>query len=412
MINAEKLKQILNSFEFEEKNTGVIKNAVLDISIPHLNFQYHIVYGIARADSDDLMNQEHQFHIASITKTMTATLILQLYEKGIFGPKGLDTTLAELSVFPPKVLDRLHVKNKINYGSNITLRQLLSHTSGLKDPYSDDANGIATDYDNNIAPGSIAALWQSELESLASGDASFDKQKSIIFKNWIPWDKTQPYNMDAGMLNYYINTLGNSPVSLPGEVYHYSDTGFVMLALIAEKLGNKSYHKLLRENIFDPSEMNSTYLAYANDPKPDLWVKEISDCYAGDFPMVTGGFNFSFDWGGGGVVSTAGDLNKFLEALINDNLFVKAETLKEMLDFKIFHGLEESGTEMGLGIFAEENKKNKTILWGHDGAWGSGMYYEPANGIYISGTINQLLDPPSGWFDNLLGVLHNAILEP
>ena len=404
MFNPETLKETLKNFKIESDNTGAIKNTVLEISIPRLGFVHNIVTGKARANSENLMAPNHQFHIASITKTMTATLILQLYEKGGFGTKGLDISLAELSVFPPEVLKRLHNKNNVSRGQDITLRQLLTHTSGLKDPYSDDENGIAANCDNQAAPGSIAARWQSDLEKLGSEDASFDEHSATIFKNWVPWDTSQPDNRDAGMFNYYINTLGNSPAALPGEIYHYSDTGFVILALIAEKFSNKSYHKLLRDNIFDPLGMDSTYLAYANDPKPDKWEKDISDCYAGPFPMVTGGFNFSFDWGGGGVVSTAGDLNKFLQALIKGNLFKKPDTLKEMLDYQIYKGLEGSGTKMGLGIFAEKNKKSGTIIWGHDGAWGSVMYYEPSNGIYISGTVNQLLGVPSGWLDRLLSI--------
>jgi len=405
MIKSEKLKDVLEKFSTEFSQSDSIKNTVLAISIPQQDFIHQIVLGKAKANSDAPMTLEHQFHIASITKTMTATLILQLYEKGEFGTKGLDITLAELSVFPVKALKRLHRKNNMSYGQDITLRQLLTHTSGLKDPYSDDKNGVAADYDNQAAPHSIAARWQSDLEKMGSEDASFDEQSAIIFKNWIPWDASQPDNKDAGMLNYYINTLGNSPAALPDEIYHYSDTGFVILALVAEKISNKSYHKLLRDNIFDQLGMDSTYLAYARDPKPDKWEKDISDCFAGPFPMVTGGFNFSFDWGGGGVVSTVGDLNKFLQALLKGNLFTKPDTLKEMLDFKIYKGLEGSGTKMGLGIFSEKNKKSRNTIWGHDGAWGTVMYYEPSGGIYISGTVNQLIGVPNGWLDKLVSLV-------
>jgi len=408
MFSADKLKQSIENFKYEELNVDAIKNCVLEISIPRLNFAHKINLGQARADSEAPMTTAHQFHIASITKTITATLILQLWEKGAFGSKGLDISLGELSIFPPEVLNRLHNKNNVSSGSKITLRQLLTHTSGLKDPYADDADGIATDYDGGAAPGSIAAAWQSDMEKLGSGASSFNKQMAIIYKNWIPWDATQLENKDAGMINYYINTLGNSPVALPGKIYHYSDTGFVILALIAEKFGKKSFHRLLRDNIFDPLAMDSTYLAYASDPKSDGWEKGISDCYAGDFPLVSGGFNFSFDWGGGGIVSTAGDLNKFLQALIKGRLFTKTKTLKEMLDFKTYQALEDSGTKVGLGIFAEKNKKSNTILWGHDGAWGSVMYYEPLGGIYISGTVNQLLGVPTGWLNKLINEIHSC----
>ena len=409
MFSLENLKKAIGNFKEKELNTEAIKNCALEISIPQLNFTYSIAKGTATADNQSAMTTSHQFHIASITKTITASLILQLWEKGFFGSKGLDISLGELSIFPPEILNRLHNKENVNSGSKITLRQLLTHTSGLKDPYADDENGIATDYDEGIAPGSIAAAWQTDFEKLGSGDSSFNEQTAIIYKNWTPWDSTQPDNKEAGMVNYYINTLGNSPVASPSKIYHYSDTGFVILALIAEKFGKKSYHKLLRDNIFDPLGMNSTYLAYSNDPKPDKWEKEISDCYASDFPLVSGGFNFSFDWGGGGIVSTASDLNIFLRTLLKGNLFEKEETLKAMLNFENYSGLGLSGTKMGLGIFAERNKKTDAILWGHDGAWGSVMYYEPENNIYISGTVNQLLGVPSGWLNKLFNVVSETL---
>ncbi|RLD60347.1 MAG: hypothetical protein DRI95_15695 [Bacteroidetes bacterium] len=405
MAEPDNIKKTLSILEDEFKQSDSIVNTVLEITIPRLKITNQVAIGKARANSEAPITPLHQFHIASITKTMTATLILQLSEKGEFGEKYLDTKLGELSVFSKEVLNMLHNKNNVSHGADITLRQLLTHTSGLKDPYSDDKNGIATEYDNGMATNSIAAQWQLDFEKMGSSDSSFDENTSIIFKNWIPWDATQPHNKNAGMLNYYLNTLGNSPVALPGQIYHYSDTGFVILALIAQKITNRSYHILLRDNIFDPLGMDSTYLACADNAKPNPCKKEISDCYIGSFPMVTGGFNFSFDWGGGGVVSTASDLNKFLQALIKGNLFINPNTIKEMLDFKTYKGLENSGTKMGLGIFEEKNNKTGNILWGHDGAWGTVMYYEPENDIYISGTVNQLIDVPKGWLGRLIGLL-------
>ncbi len=388
-------------------NSAPSGNLVFEITIPGTAFHHSVAMGKACANSNALMTPAHQFHIASITKTMTSVLILQLWENGAFGSKGLDISLGELSVFTPEILKRLHCKNDVSYGSDITLRQLLSHTSGLKDPYSDDAKVTAAENKNQPAPGSIAARWQNEFEKLSSKDSSFDEYSAYIFKNWIPWDAANPDNPDAGMLNYYLNNLGDSPVAKPGEIYHYSDTGFVILALIAEKIGAKSYHQLLRDNIFDPLMMDSTYLAYANDPESDLWEKEISDCYAGSFPLVTGRFNFSFDWGGGGVVSTAGDLNRFLESLVNGKLFKSKQTLNEMFNWSTFPALG-ANVKIGLGIFSKVNQKNGTIIYGHDGAWGSVMFYEPNYGIYLSGTVNKLHGVRSGLIDELFRITIQA----
>ncbi len=385
----------------DEQSPASIHNMVFEMEIPHSKIRHSIALGQANADSDAPMTSDHTFHTASITKSMTATIILQLWESGAFGKNGLDTSIAELSVFAPEVLKQLWVKKGISRASSITLRHLLTHTSGLKDPYSDDASGIASDYGDQGAPGSIAARWQAELEKLGAGDSSLDEQTAFIYKKWTPWDPNNADDPDAGMLNYYLHHLGNSPVAMPGERFHYSDTGFVILALIAEKVSGTSYHQLLRRSIFETAEMVDSYLAYAEETDSGSPKNRISDCYAASFPMVTGRFNFSFDWGGGGVVTTARDLNNFLQALIGGRLFKKKQTLDEMLNWKTYPGL--TNTKMGLGIFSEE--REGITLWGHDGAWGSIMYYAPASDTYISGTINQLFAPPN-WVNDLLKQMH------
>ncbi|MBW2369821.1 MAG: beta-lactamase family protein [Deltaproteobacteria bacterium] len=405
------LENLLSDYlvrEGGQDQTGAY-NMVFEITIPGKDLVFPLAFGKARADSAAPMTAAHQFHTASIAKTMTATLILQLWESGSLGAKGLDTPLGELDVFDPDVLKKLHVKEGQSYGAEITLRQLLTHTSGLKDPYGDDANGTAFDYGNQPAPGSISARWHMEMVKMASGELSAEDPSAFIRKNWRPWDPSQPDNPDAGMVNFYLHHLGTSPVASPGEVHHYSDTGFVILALIAERLSGKSYHRQLRDQIFDPLGLNSTYLAYATDPATGPWEKEISDCYAGPFPLVTSGFNFSFDWGGGGAVTTAGELNTFLYALLNGKLFKKTDTLKEMIAWRTFKGLSGLENKTGLGIFCKENKEKGTVLWGHGGAWGGVMYHEPAGGIYISGTVNQLFGVPAGWLDNLIETLKDSI---
>ena len=55
-----------------------IKNAVLRVEAPKFGFVHEAAVGKARADSDAPMTPQHQFHLASVAKTMTATLLLQL----------------------------------------------------------------------------------------------------------------------------------------------------------------------------------------------------------------------------------------------------------------------------------------------------------------------------------------------
>ncbi|MDH5791686.1 MAG: beta-lactamase family protein [Candidatus Bathyarchaeota archaeon] len=403
----EALVRLLSCYTWEGK--PAIKNAVIQVDIPAYGFIHTVACGEAYANSKAPMTPSHQFHIASVTKTMTATLILQLCERGALGSQGLDTTLGDLELFDEEVLDRIHVLNEVSYGNSITVRHLLTHTAGIKDASIDDATGTAADYGGQPAPGSYGARFGRSLmhHMTCINDPEFDLSSLHTTKEWIPWDPTRPFEQEAGVVNWFLNSgTAETPLSRPGEAYHYSDTGYVMLGLLTEKLAKKSFHTQLRERIFDPLGMNMSYLAYAKDPDSALWQREVADFYVGNVPLVTTGFNISFDWAGGGVVSTAKDLNVFLQALIRGDLFKKRETLAKMVQWKVYPGLKEPIIGIGLGI-RKESTPFGTILWGHGGIWGAKMCYAPATGIFLSGTVNQRLVAPNRWWIDILQVMHN-----
>ena len=110
-----------------------VKNAVLQVEMPDVGFVHTAAVGKANADSDAPMMPDHQFHLASVAKTMTAALLLQLWEEGVLGRCGLDTTLAELDLFDEEIVARLNMIDGVSYGRKITVRHLLTHTSGIKD---------------------------------------------------------------------------------------------------------------------------------------------------------------------------------------------------------------------------------------------------------------------------------------
>lgn len=88
------------------------------------------------------------------------------------------------------------------------------------------------------------------------------------------------------MLNWFLNSgTAASPVDQPGEVLHYSDTGYVILGLLVERLSGRSPYGELRERIFRPLTMKWSYLEYADDPDARLWRKKAADFHIGE---VTG----------------------------------------------------------------------------------------------------------------------------
>jgi len=403
----EALARLLSRYMWEGQS--MIKNAVIQVDIPTHCFMHTVACGEAYANSNVPMTLDHQFHLASVTKTMTATLVLQLWERGELGAQGLDTTLEDLELFDKEVLDRIHVLNGVSYGSHITVRHLLTHTAGIKDASIDDATGTAADYGGQAAPGSYGARLRRNLQQHLAclKDPECDLSCLPTTKEWVPWDPTRPFDQEAGVVNWFLNNgMAATPLSRPGEAYHYSDTGYVMLGLLTEKLSGRSFHAQLRERIFNPLGMDKSYLAYAKDPDPRFWQREVADFYIGNVPLVTTGFNMSSDWAGGGVVSTARDVNVFLQALIHGDLFKKQETLAEMVQWRVYPGLVEPIVGVGLGIFAEITPFG-TVLWGHAGAWGAKMCYEPDTGIFLSGTVNQRLVTPNRWWIDILEVIHD-----
>lgn len=332
--------------------------------------------GRARADGESPLVPGDRFHVASIAKTMTAVLVLQHLERGAFGPDGLDARLADLGVLSDDVVARLSRSGGQSFGGAITLRQLLTHTAGIRDAMVDDASRLGA---GAPAPGSLVGRM------LGPGG---DPRRA-----WVPWDPARPDDPLAGVVNFYLNSgIAAAALAAPGQSFHYSDTGFVLLGLVAERVGAAPLHAQLREGIFAPLGLADTYLAYRDDPPGmDATRRPEADCWAGATPCLSAGVNLSFDWAGGGVVSTARALNGFLRALLAGHLFARRGTLDAMLDWQVPAGLEPPRTGVGLGIFRTDSPCGALI--GHSGAWGAKMLYGPALDLFLAGTVNQSAAP-------------------
>ncbi|MFO1393357.1 MAG: serine hydrolase domain-containing protein [Steroidobacteraceae bacterium] len=329
--------------------------------------------GLARPDTRAAMTLATPIHVASVAKTFTAALVLQLSEAGRLGPAGIDSALAEFGVFPPEILERLHRKDGVSRAGRITLRHLLTHTSGIRDAMVDDVRQCG-----GPAPGSLIGGL------LAPGGNPAHA--------WVPWNPQRPEDADAGVINFFLASgIADHPLGEPGAGFHYSDTGYVILGLLVEKVAGRPLHEVLRTNICGELGLAGTYLAYRDDPPLDVHRAPEAEVYAGDVPTLTSGVSLSFDWGGGGVVSTAGDLAAFLRALIQGRLFGSQATREAMTNWTVPAGLDGARTGVGLGLF--RTACGEFELWGHSGAWGTKMAIEPRSGVIFTGTTNQARSP-------------------
>jgi D-alanyl-D-alanine carboxypeptidase len=368
-----------------------IHNAVVVIENPARGLRAATAAGRMRDDSDRPMQVDTQFHIASIVKPMTAALIFQAAEQGKLGPAGIDTRLVDTGILPPHLVRRLHNIRGRSYGEQITLRQLLTHTAGLRDGQGDDGDYLAGGYFGRAVPNSLSGRRFPDLEphyqAYRAGRPIPPGLRTTM--HWKPWDPTQPDNPDAGVLNFYLaaHTAGANALFRPGQGFHYSDTAFTILALLAEQLHGASFARLLHDRIYVPCGMADSYFDADSDIDPTPWLRDLADVWNGPYPLVSMGMSLSNDWGGGGVIATAADLNRFMIGLLDGRLFQRRATLAEMIRFTSPQGLKNYAA-VGHGVLAFRSPAGRW-LFGHSGAWGAKMLYDPANGLYYSGTVNR-----------------------
>ena len=279
------------------------------------------------------------FRTASITKTFTAALVLFLVEEGRL---SLDASLS--TYLPIEVCQRIHVFKGTSYGPRITVAQLLRHRSGVFD--------------------------------YATSPRFFEHVARNPRQKWRPMD----------LLNEAI--LSGGPYFRPDEGFAYSDTGYVLLAMILEAVTGASLATLYRNRLLDPLRLEHTYLEGC-EPSVD-WP--VSQAFAG--AVDTSALDPSFDtFGGGGLVSTAADLDQFISRLMSGSIFSKKETLSAMMEgteAPAGIGTRKIRSAAGLSAFSVAD----IVVWGHLGHWNSFMLHSIEQDLSVCGTFNQADEDP------------------
>lgn len=307
------------------------------------------------------------FSIGSITKSFTATIIMQLQEENIL---SLDDTIGK---WLPDIKDHLADPNYIN--EHITIRQLLNHTSGL-------------------------------------GDVLLTNNQELMF-NALGNLETEFSTED--ILGY----LGE-PEFACGTRWSYSNFNFYVLSLIAlEASGKESMNQLLQEKICDKIELKKTFFLIEQDIPTDCeiahgWMD--IDLYGlpGDGTLAYDDLNdlpmnslYSIIRGSGGIVSTSYETAKFISSVFEGTL-VSDESLNQMLEFVGPYGAAMGLYGINLGI------SGKTI-WGHTGdiyGYNSAMWYEPQEEIAIVLFCNNAADEYYDYLTVTVDSILKMILEP
>ncbi|WP_329087171.1 serine hydrolase domain-containing protein [Streptosporangium sp. NBC_01469] len=280
--------------------------------------------GVADTNTGRKRRQHERFRIGSATKAFTATVVLKLAAEHKL---GLDDTV-------DKWLPGL-VKGNGYDGREITVRQLLNHTSGIFN-YGNDKEFFAT----------------------GQGAAWFEHR----YDTYTPEQLVQV-------------ALANPPYFEPGKGFGYSNTNYVLAAMIVEKATGRTYSEELTRQIFRPLGLTGTYLPGREAKIRGSHPVHYSTLFSPDAnPRIYDAteMNQSFAWAAGGIVSTTSDLNRFFGALLGGRLLPLAQQREMFTTVATQNWIPD--TRYGLGVFSQKLSCGVTV-WGNAGAtYGSWAY--------------------------------------
>jgi D-alanyl-D-alanine carboxypeptidase len=326
-----------------EKDKSV-RNCALSVTKGDGSFSWSGAAGIAKQHGQVPMTKDTPIYIASITKLYTATAIMQLYEKGAL---SLDDPMSRY--LPRELIQGIHVYKGKDHSLEITIKQLLSHTSGIADYYTEKPKGGK----------SLFELFLDEPERPWTVDETIDRARDL------------------------------EPNFPPGTDASYSDTNFQLLGKVIEAITGKPLHIVYEDFYFRPLGLNHTWLVGRSEPQLAS-CDAPADVFYKNMNITKTRSNGSY-WADGGIVSTGEDMIIFLKAL-KEGRIVSGDTLKLMhnwhkLQFPIQYGY---GTMyFKLPRFIAKVMKVKP-LWGHSGSTGSFLYYSEDLDLYMAGSIDQV----------------------
>jgi D-alanyl-D-alanine carboxypeptidase len=323
----------------------LVRNCVLSLMKGDGSFSWSGAAGIASQSGQVPMTKDTPIYIASITKLYTATAIMRLYEEGAL---SLDDLMSRY--LPEDLIRGIHVYKGKDYSHGITIKQLLSHTSGIADYYTEKPKRGK----------SLFELFLEDPERSWTVDETIERARNDLKPNF-----------------------------KPGTDASYSDTNFQLLGKVIEAITGKPLHIVYEDFIFRPLGLKHTWLIGRSKPQiapsaapADVFYKDIN---------ITNTRSNGAYWADGGIVSTAEEMIIFLKAL-NEGRIVSRDTLKLMhnwhkLEFPLQYGY---GTMYFKLPWFINLVMKAPPLWGHSGSTGSFLYYSEDLNLYMAGSINQV----------------------
>ncbi len=349
-LKIERLQELLNDVTSRKP----VQQAIVAVESGDQTFRWVGVRGAQ-------VREETPFFIASIDKLYNAVLLMILYEKEEL--KLEDPITAYL---PDTITRGLHRLNGVDYSDNITIRHLLSHSSGLPD--------WLEDY-----PRKGTSLME---RIIAEGDRSFTLEEVASLVR----DQLAPH-------------FPPQDLTAKRQKVRYSDINFILLIAIIEAVTGQPLHQVHKLLLYEPLNLRHTYFSGFSEPMEA--ASDSMPLYANgkplDVPLIIQSVR--------GVNSTAMDTLSFLRRFARNEIFEKPETRALMLErwnrfgFPTDRAALRSPSwpiEYGLGIMRFQLPRLFTpfqpmpAVLGHSGSTGCWLFWCPDMDLFLAGCVNEV----------------------
>lgn len=339
------------------------KQAIIAVDAPRASFRWTGVRG--ETESGNPVAGSTPFFIASIDKLYNATIAMMLMERGEL---QLDDSICRY--LPEELTRGLHQIGECDHTASITLKHLLTHTSGLPDWFED-------------YPQDEACLAE------------------IVFQDG---DRRLPVDE---LLDYVRNRLKPhfAPQSVSGKRprIRYSDTNFVLLAKIIESITGEPLHVVHRGLLHEPFGLKETY--FFGRPQEDKEQKGTMVLRANGEPLRIPLLLQSAK----SIYSTVDDMMRFVRLLMGGKIFENPETLSRMTSRWLRFGFPRDRAalrspnwpiEYAMGMMRFQVPrlfvpfKPIPAVLGHTGSTGCWLFYCPALDVTLAGSVEDAAAGP------------------
>ncbi len=268
---------INNILENEKTNSSVSLSLICNKSSGNLENEFFL--GSVKKSDIKLPNSNTIYQIGSISKIFVSALTLKFIEKEKINLAG------KISDYLDDLPQEWH---------NVTIAELLTMTSGIPSYF-----------------GQITKSHSIFLNSFLLNPYQLHDKHEIL----------KTVSREELILNY-------------GQTWYYSNSNYLLLGIILEKVTNKNLTELMRDEIFIPLNLKNTYFIehLVSNEIPAAKMEFLAEGYDYSLPLWqavdSGKFSLSLAWASGSIISTAHDIRLFINAFFNKNsgLFLKKST--------------------------------------------------------------------------------------